>query len=305
MTEKMNRFLFYFSLLMLIIGVILLFSFTFNNIYFNTSGTIEPDLASKYGSFIGGFIGTFFGLTSTLLLFLNFNYQRITYEKKKIEENYFRMIDYHYNNVNNLKIHDIKKNETGVYEEVLNRRAFVIFKLQLRDLLKIVTKINESLNKKLDEKSIIDIAYIAFYYGVSEEWKMFLINKLSRYEQNEYIVNELLYHIKKSKKRLGRTNQTSLSAYFRNMYNAIKYIDESDILSEKDKKENIKIFRAQLSNPELYILFFNIISNFGKKWIENNYVMEYEFLKNIPLGYLEDYDQKKYFNLNYEKDELN
>lgn len=43
------------------------------------------------------------------------------------------------------------------------------------------------------------------------------------------------------------------------MYNAIKFIDEDEFLSDDEKYKYVAIYRAQLSNPELYILFFNLI----------------------------------------------
>jgi len=60
-----------------------------------------------------------------------------------------------------------------------------------------------------------------------------------------------------------------------------------------------------LSNPELYVLFFNVISPFGKKWREKNYVNKYALVKNIPHDYLDGYDMKSYFNIEYEYEEVN
>ncbi len=102
---------------------------------------------------------------------------------------------------------------------------------------------------------------------------------------------------------LGRTNQTNLSTYFRNLYNAVKMVDNSKFLTYEEKKNLIKIYRAQLSNPELYVFFFNIISRFGKKWKANNYVVKYELIKNLPKDYCEDYEPQSYFAMVYEDDE--
>lgn len=103
--------------------------------------------------------------------------------------------------------------------------------------------------------------------------------------------------------KLARTNQTNLSTYFRNMYNAIKLIDESEVLIEKQKKDIVKIYRAQLSNPELYVIFFNVLSRFGKKWKEHDYIVKYELFKNIPKDYCDGYDPYLYFPMIYEYDE--
>jgi len=94
-----------------------------------------------------------------------------------------------------------------------------------------------------------------------------------------------------------------LSAYFRNMYNAIKLVDDNKFLNTNEKKDLIKIYRAQLSNPELYVLFFNLMSRFGKKWKEKKYVINYSFIKNIPKGYCDGYEPNDYFEMTYEDDE--
>ena len=96
---------------------------------------------------------------------------------------------------------------------------------------------------------------------------------------------------------LGKTNQTILSTYFRNMFSAIMLIHKSDFLDKSQKLKYIKIYRAQLSNPELIILFFNVLSRFGKKWNENNLIKEYEFIKNIPSGTCNGYEPKDYYNI--------
>jgi hypothetical protein len=87
------------------------------------------------------------------------------------------------------------------------------------------------------------------------------------------------------------------------MYNAIKLVNESKFLNEVEKKELIKIYRAQLSNPELYVLFFNVLSRFGKKWKENKYITTYQLLKNIPNNYCDEYIPNDYFPMKYEDDE--
>ena len=103
--------------------------------------------------------------------------------------------------------------------------------------------------------------------------------------------------------KLGRTNQTSLSAYFRNMYNLIKFVDNDKYLDKGEKKDLITIYRAQLSSPELYVLFFNLRSYFGKKWNNNKYVERYELLKNIPKDYCDGYNPEDYYKIEYDYNE--
>jgi uncharacterized membrane protein len=285
------------------IGIIAFVAILFNKAFFNWSFTIDTGLAAEFGSFFGGLIGTLFGIISVLLIILTLFYQFVENNKNVVANQFFKMLDYHNDNVNRLNIMHIDPNKEKEHAE--NRRAFVIFKLQLKELLEITREINKELKLELEDKAVIDIAYISFYYGIDDDWPEFLKDKLKGYPNADQIAEKLLNAKRKSAKKIGRTNQTSLSAYFRNMYNAIKLVDENKYLTKNEKLKYIKILRAQLSNPELYVLYFNLMSRFGTKWKEKEYITKYEFLKNLPSRYCDIYDPKKDFPMKYEEEEIN
>ena len=293
--KTLIRILWIIFIIVLILGLVLIF------IGINTPGKFDK-LINKT---IYDFIGPFVGFLTVLLVIISILKQNIENSKSKIENHFFKMLDYHSENVRTLTVKHIKNDYD---EKVLGRRAFVIFRLQLIKLLEIVEKINGDLDLSLEKSEIIDIAYIAFYYGIDDVWKDFLIKKLKRYNKSDEIVTKLIKYkneiAKNEKTNIGRTNQTNLSVYFRNMYNAIKFIDENKILDQKEKAKYIKIFRAQLSNPELYIIFLNVVSRFGKKWKDNNYIEKYEYLKNIPFDYCGKYPPKEFYNMEYEEEEI-
>lgn len=47
----------------------------------------------------------------------------------------------------------------------------------------------------------------------------------------------------------------------------------------------MKILRAQLSNFEQVILYYNSISVLGNAWITNDYIKNYHLLTNLPLSF--------------------
>jgi len=286
-----------------LLGFTLFFFTVFNKAYFTTSFQIDTDLASKFGDYFGGFIGTLFAITSTLLILVTLIKQNLDNKKSQTGSNFFKMLDYHTENVKQLNISHI--DPTKKEDKIEGRRAFVIFKLQLIELFGVVNKIKNDLKLELSNEEIIDIVYVSFYYGIDKDWEKFTENKLSRYKRGNKIAKLLLEAKNSHPKKIGRTNQTSLSSYFRNLYNAVKLIDSDEYLTTEEKKQYIKILRAQLSNPELYVFFFNIVSRFGKKWKENGYIETYELIKNIPLDYLGDYSPKDFFLMTYEEDEIN
>jgi len=274
------------------------------------------------GDTIGGIAGPIVGFAGVVLTFFAFyiQYQANQIQIKslgeqsdlaaksdrqikvqQIESNFFRMVDYHNQNVNQIKITNLDISKNDVSE---GRRAFVQFKIQINRLLAITNSVNIENKLRLNPDQILDIAYIVFYYGIDGSWVAFITEKLSRYSNSALIANKIVDKIaENSNLKLARTNQTNLSTYFRNMYNAVKMVDENQFLTGEEKQNLIKIYRSQLSNPELYVLFFNILSRFGKKWIKNNYINKYELIKNIPKNYCDGYEPSSYFEMQYEDDE--
>ena len=286
------------------ISLLVIMSFViFDEAYFNSGFKIDVDLASKFGDFFGGFIGTLFSILSVLLLIYTITSQYIETSKNRAKDHFFKMLDYHTENVRSIKVASLEAAKGDIIEE--GRRAFVVYKIQFKRLLQAINSINEDLSLNLTADEKIDIAYICFFYGQSETWIDFIQRKLSCHTGGVVIAAKMLEKIQENTElKLGRTNQTELSGYFRNMYNAIKLVDGNPYLSLKEKIDLVKIYRAQLSNPELYILFFNLVSRFGKKWDESGYIIKYQLITNLPHDYCDGYNPREYFDIPYEEDEI-
>ena len=84
-----------------------------------------------------------------------------------------------------------------------------------------------------------------------------------------------------------RTHQTELAHYFRYLYNLIKFVDESDF----SDGAYIKLIRAQLSDSELYILFYNSQTVQGENFIK--YIERYSLFDNMQVERLLDKSHKK------------
>lgn len=296
-----------FLILAFVFGAVGIVSFCLivsnSSYHFNETHVINANLASQFGDFFGGFVGTLFSISSVFLLIYTILHQGKESKKIALESNFFRMIDYHNQNVSQLKIAHLDLSKKDEISD--GRRAFVQFKIQIHRLFEIVEKINNEKKYNLNNEQIADIVYIIFYYGIDGSWISFIESKLERYGSvHKELAKEIQDRINSnSTLKIGRTNQTNLSTYFRNMYNAIKLVDESRFLKKIEKEELIKIYRAQLSNPELYVLFFNVLSRFGKKWKEREYITKYQLLKNIPHNYCDGYVPNDYFPMKYEDDE--
>lgn len=295
-TRSNNKLLFYEVCAIVVLLIILLWIKVTSEIrWLMPSMEASGQLGDSFGAVNALFSGlAFAAVVITLIL------QVKSQEKNAEIERYFKMIDFYQNSISNITTTTlaIEKDSSKATEKVQGRKAFAEMKLQLKKLLDLINKINSKEGYGYSKEQVAEIAYLVFYYGANGAWKEFLKEVLKDYHHHDELVGKVLDHLKVpaySRYALGRTNQTDLSAYFRNMYNAIKLVDESKRLTEQEKYDYVKILRAQISNPELYILFFNLLSPFGKKWKTSGYITRYRFLDNIPELYCDGYEPNEYF----------
>lgn len=86
---------------------------------------------------------------------------------------------------------------------------------------------------------------------------------------------------------------SELGHYFRTIYNIVKFVANSNI---EDKKFYTNILRAQLSDPETSLLFYNCLSSNGVKKFKP-LVEEYALLKNVDLECLNNESLKKQYEV--------
>jgi len=87
-------------------------------------------------------------------------------------------------------------------------------------------------------------------------------------------------------------HQSDLGHYFRYLYNIFKFIKESDV---DNKKSYTSIVRAQLSDNELLLLFYNCLSKNGEEKFKP-LVEEFQLLDNLPTVQLLDKSHTSLFN---------
>lgn len=267
------------------------------NVFFNLTR------ASSFGDFFGGFLGTIFSGVS--LLFLAHTYKQSQKDRREdekerrkehIRENFFRLLDAHTARVNRTKI-EVNQNE---YAE--GEYAFVSIKLNICKVYSVLkdNAYDDYFATTGEELKIqkLATAYLLVYYGIDVRWKRELSIELEEIitdkGKREELISELLNALDPS---LRITMQTTLSSYYRNMFRAIKLVDEAYDFTDDDKRELIKIYRAQLSNPELYVFACNLISKFGEKWKEKGYIKKYDLLDNLPSWQFEGIKSTRLFSL--------
>lgn len=313
MSPKVKKYLKGTGIFVAVLALLYLFFFLlpltlpfFRDHVFNVSDNNKIDVLGQMGDSYGIFNALFSGLAFLGVLITLYKQSRDN-RKHTVVEQYYQMLDVQQKVLDEINVAQVRKVKQGEPIAVAEgRKAFVEFKIQMKYLVKAIKEMSERNGFKFSDIDIADIAYAVFFYGSSKSWKPFMMEYLKDYPDTERLVDAIIARLDSEKRFiLYRPNQNYLSVYFRNMYNAIKLIDNCGLISSEEKKDYVKILRAQLSNAELYILFFNIISRFGKKWVDNDYVTKYQLIQNLPSKYCDGYNPKDYFpEIKFEGEEL-
>lgn len=273
----------------------------------------DPSLFEKFGSFTGGFIGSIFSLAGFLLLFEAIVLQQRLFEKQQFESKFFDLLKIHRENVSEMKKRIPIKGDK--YEE--GRRVFVLMRKDFGEIIEIVRQQQSASNIKLSEKDIVHLSYLIFFYGVSEtlftkgqNQTSMLREKLEKSIYPAHFVDAVIEQCCQCLDEEGQYirfngNQARLGHYYRHLFQTVKFIDQSPILSHGEKYFYSKTLRAQLSAHEQLILFYSVLSEVGKAWLSPvDYITKYRLIKNVPLekGFTYGVNPSSYFTITYEEE---
>lgn len=263
--------------------------FLFLEPYKGIAWKIDENLANSFGTFIGGYIGTIFILFSFVLLYATLKNQRQSFEIQQFESKFFQLIKLHRDNVNEMTIIDKK-----------GRKVFLSLVREFREGFKIIKKVAQEINQKYEEEELINIAYLAFYYGAVGEISSEVLRNVLINESDQF-VDKLINTFKEKQKDIEshfdyepfEGHQSRLGHYFCHLYQTVKYVDAQKINIEK--YEYIKILIAQLSIHEQVLFCFNILSKLGRNWKDEKLITKYRMIKNIPQSFITEFDLKAKF----------
>ena len=240
--------------LFFILFSIYIFQWAQNIHLFNKDYTINYNLFGTIGDFIGGILGTIFTMISVLLLIRTFRYQQVVtranaqqLETERFNNLFFELLKLYQNEVNELcgeieEMYPMKKRES-------NSKG-TIKEYQTNEI-------------KYNNKDFFD-----FEKGMLQ--KFFRNRKSYEKNKNDAIKYYMLFYTK---------NRTKIAAYFRTLYRIYNLIDDAR-LEEINKKDYLKIIRAQLTESELFFLRYNAMTYYGSHFIE--YINKYHVLKHLP-----------------------
>lgn len=276
------------------------------------------------GDTIGGIVGPMVGFIAVILTFLAFyiqfkanqvqisalNEQKLTAQQQEkqiliqqFENNFFEILKLHRENV---KEFDYRNNfGRNVIIKIINEFFEILTTVQNSKIIK---------ENKLDEQDVANISFTILFFGTDETVNDVLENRFRENYPKLYqsIINNIIVSLREHKlqkvdeRYIYNGHQSRLGHYFRHLWIIVLFVHKSTILTVDQKKDYIRILRAQLSNHEQVLLFFHSISHLGLDWelsSEDKLITEYNLIRNIPLGSIYGFDPKRYYpNIRLEHD---
>lgn len=217
-----------------------------------------------------------------------------------------------------LRIHRSNMEEMNIGREISGRKSFVTMYNEFRFCFDICDSINKNqpIEKQLTQEKLTEFSYKIFFFGIGsvseknlrlyedEAYLFGLLKKgiepvISHFVTLEQRPNHLklpyiLTYTKNNREQItfdayyypfdGHVSR--LAHYYRHLFQTVKFVvnQKSELISEGKKLEYLQTLRAQLSNHEQVMLYYNGISGPGKAWFDKNYFTIYKMIHNLPFN---------------------
>lgn len=218
----------------------------------------------------------------------------------KFETKFYEMIRLHRQNVDEIIVDNFKSRRAI---EQLYRYLSEIYK-RIENAIIQIESINpendpkeiERINRMKDYLSdhnkrlsyIHELSYGYFFYGI-ENYYVTRDSTDVRFDLNVDITAVLI--LEKTPLSLVTPRNSLLGHYFRHLYQTVQFVANEKIINEVEKSKYTKLIRAQLSDFEQVLLYYNSLSVMGAKWItpigEKSIdkmcpIARFRLIKNIP-----------------------
>jgi putative phage abortive infection protein len=204
-------------------------------------------------------------------------YQEKQNKVQQFESQFFEMLRLHKENVDELCIQSVANGK-----QVSKRQAFVTMADEFKTFL-----------------GYISYDHLPFIQEYKHAYDIFFWGWNSDYIDIDILSHSWLGIIEGPKEtdyshkidfREYKGYSSSLGHYFRHLFLIVKFVAYSDAITDyKNKMKYLKILRAQLSNHEQIMLFYNWLSaDYGGSWEneENRFFTEYKIIHNLWVGEL-------------------
>jgi hypothetical protein len=333
-----KSFWIYIGIFLFLVIVILFFPYLFSQYSFRGIDFTPVNGISNTIGIISPFIAILAAGLTFLAFWVQFKaneQQRYDIKKERFESTFYELLRMHRQNVDELKIDELQQRE--VFQELFFefKLCFDIVNKTFDYFSKVSPDEKKELFKNYRSVEKINLAYLIFFYGYKhinnlsytqvslpeEEW-FDLGSELTKRFQDistnwekgnfslETPVSEMHYlddykgaPVKKSLKSFYRPfngQSKSLGHYYRNMIQISRFINnQSDnFIDFNQRYDYMRMLRAQLSDFEQLLLYYNSLSVLGFSWFsgeKESLIVHYKLIKNIPLALIFELSPKMIF----------
>lgn len=237
---------------------------------------LVPQYLNNVVNTISGILTPLFSLLAVIAAYLTLRSQRKQNEIQNFENHLFQMIDQQH------KLEEKVVNKHGSFRELY--KDFCKIYIKVRNFVVSYQYSGGNINKEKMKEIELKIAYYIFYFGADEDFfcdKTFQ-SLTDKYKLDREKIKALISKLNKEKEYSERNGKTydlfhtqkseELGIYYRNLFNAIRYIDwECPYDDEEKKKEYAKLVRTNLSDFAQLMLYYNMQGERGRAWLDNKY----------------------------------
>jgi len=252
------------------------------------------------GTAIGGVLGPGVAVVAACLTFLVFREQYKANEvlartaerddqltrTERFENHFFQLIGLHNETTTHIKLRGAEGR--GAFEELYRELRFIT-QMAERQWRLYPDKYGD-----LSIEDITQVGYQLFFFGVTRESARLgrHLLKSNAVELAGNVSHMLLRAQRKLNKpgtppqqRWFSGRQALLGHYFRHLFQIVQYISEQseDLFSDEEKYGFAKLLRAQLSNYEQLLLWYNAVGGPGSAWLKRNWFVQFRMIRNLPI----------------------
>lgn len=258
------------------------------------------DIAATINSLMNPFIAIAAAILTFMAFWIQYNAnQKINYENKRqqIERQFYEMLKIHNDNVKSFYIRaffSVSSDNSAQWQNytVKGQTCIEKFLIEFNFIYYLVEKHYQS---SIDKNSIFLKTYNIFYFGAQYAHENQLIDSslydnLVNYRLKMDTTCPYFEKLNAFKNALFRGHISQFNSYYRHLFLIVKTIINIDdkIFDYSEKRQFLRILRAQLTSAEQVLLFYNWKSGCGGAWEgktpngkENHFFTDYRMIHNI------------------------
>lgn len=240
------------------------------------SWILDEQIVANYGDFVGGVVGTLLAFTAAILYYVALREQRkdvqnnqksLSLQTQALEH---QIDEFKYQREELEETRKVYERQTNLMELQSRIMKQQQFESSFYSMLKVYLDYKNQMNLKVQD---------CFHIWLDD-----IEHRLSP-QFAEKTIFDRHNDIMSSFEELYLENRDILSPYFKTVYRVLSLIDNTHNLSEKERIQYVKIFRAQLGESETKILYYNYHSDISgaarNLSYKLNFMKHYDYLASV------------------------